>query len=60
MKFADHRCSSSSNFRDAFSVQSPEPLSLLWMLECLSALSVPLAIIGVVAAANYMDLVTLN
>jgi hypothetical protein len=60
MKFADLGSSSTLDTRAYFSVQSPEPLSLLWALECLAALSVPLAIVGIVVLANYMDLVTLN
>jgi hypothetical protein len=60
MKFADPGSSSTLDPRAYFSVQSPEPLSLLWALQCLAALSVPLAIIGIVVAAHYMDLVTFN
>jgi hypothetical protein len=58
MKFEDQR-SSASNARAAYSVQPPRPLSLLWALEWLASLSVPIAIIGVVTAARGLGLVTL-
>jgi len=57
MKFADQR-SSAPYTRAAYSVQTPRPFSLLWALEQLAKLGVPLAIIGLVAAARSLDLLT--
>jgi len=41
------------------SVQAPEILSPLWLLERLAALSVPIAGIGLLAIAHYLDLFSL-
>ena len=43
-----------------YSVQAPQILSPLWVLERLSLLSIPIAGIGVLAAANYLGLFSLQ
>jgi hypothetical protein len=43
-----------------YSVQQPRVLSPLWVLERLSMLSIPLAGIGVLVAANYLGLFSLQ
>ena len=40
-----------------YSVQSPRILSPLWVLERLASLSVPIAGLGVIAAAKYLGLI---
>jgi hypothetical protein len=42
------------------SVQKPDFLSPLWVLYMLSRLSIPISIIGVLAAAKYLGWVELN
>ena len=42
------------------SVQKPEIFSPLWVLYMLSRLSIPLAIVGVVAAAKWLGWVEFN
>jgi hypothetical protein len=43
-----------------YSVQPPQILSPLWVLERLSMLSIPLAGLGLLAAANYLGLFSLQ
>ena len=59
MKYAS---SSSSAARPdwTYSVQAPQILSPLWVLERLAMLSVPIAGIGVLIAANYLGLFSLQ
>jgi len=42
----------------SYTVQAPRTLSVLWMLERLSILGVPIAGLGLLAAANGLGLIT--
>jgi len=43
-----------------YSVQAPQILSPLWMLQVLSWLGIPIAIVSLIAAANYLGWVEFN
>jgi len=43
-----------------YSVQKPELFSPLWVLYLLSKLSIPIAIVAVVAAAKWLGWIELN
>lgn len=43
-----------------YSVQKPVIFSPLWLLYLLSKLSIPLAIVGVIAAAKWLGWIDLN
>lgn len=44
----------------SYTVAAPRTYSLLWMLDRLAALGVPLAGLGLLAAANGLGLITLH
>jgi len=56
MKFDSSSCSAPRPDW-TYSVQAPRILSPLWLLERLAALSIPIAVIALVAAAKYLGLI---
>ncbi|HEV3176816.1 MAG TPA: hypothetical protein VGZ72_12555 [Stellaceae bacterium] len=43
-----------------YSVPPPRTLSALWLFERLVGLSIPIAVLTLLAAAKYLDLITLQ
>ncbi len=61
MKYEDqHRTSASARPAWTYSVQTPRTLSLLWVLERLASLSIPIALIALMALASHFGLATLQ
>ena len=59
MKFESHACTTARPDW-TYSVQAPRILSPLWLLERLAGLSVPIAIIAVITAANHFGYISLQ
>ena len=61
MKYDGQSQATSSSRPDwSYTVQAPRTFSVLWALECMATLSIPIAGLGLLAVAHNFGLITLH